>query len=113
MLQLQTFSKVALIGSRTQRRDNNLAEADAVAQIVIHPNYNSDATDYDFCLLRLPSVRTFNRFSSSQQICLPANASDCGMIGAMANVTGWGRTNTSSNATSKDLVKVFRLNPLI
>jgi len=59
-----------------------------VAEIIIHPNYNSETRhDNDFAILRLANPVTFN--NKKRPACLPTDQSNT-YAEVMATVTGWG-----------------------
>ena len=61
-----------------------------VAQIVLHPNYDSDSSDNDIALLKLSSPVTFTDYI--RPVCLAAGDSVFNN-GTDSWVTGWGRIN--------------------
>ena len=69
--------------------DPNAVSID-VAQIVLHPNYDSDSSDNDIALLKLASPVTFTDYI--RPVCLAASDSAFNN-GTDSWVTGWGRIN--------------------
>ena len=58
-----------------------------IAEVLDHPDYNSDTLDNDYAILRLANNVSFtNKVSPA---CLPADASAT-YAGVLATVTGWG-----------------------
>merc|ERR1712071_318256 len=78
--------------------EHNIADSDvnrvAVAEIINHPNYNSQTTDNDYAILRLANAVTFTNEVSPA--CLPANLSAT-YAGVLATVTGWGTLSSGGN----------------
>ena len=62
-----------------------------VAEIINHPNYDSQTVDNDFSILRLANPVTFTNAVSPA--CLPADKSNT-YAGVTATVTGWGDLST-------------------
>ena len=62
-----------------------------VAEIINHPNYDSQTLDNDFSILRLSNPVTFTNEVSPA--CLPADMSNT-YAGVTATVTGWGDLST-------------------
>merc|ERR1711910_285720 len=65
-----------------------------VAEIINHPNYNSQTTDNDYAILRLSSPVAFTNEVSPA--CLPADLSAT-YAGVLATVTGWGTLSSGGN----------------
>ena len=59
-----------------------------VAQIILHPNYDSDSSDNDIALLKLSSPVSFTDYI--RPVCLAASGSVFNN-GTDSWVTGWGR----------------------
>merc|ERR1711881_394328 len=78
--------------------EHSIADSDFnrvdVAEIINHPNYNSQTTDNDYALLRLSSPVAFTNEVSPA--CLPADLSAT-YAGVLATVTGWGTLSSGGN----------------
>jgi secreted trypsin-like serine protease len=78
--------------------EHNIADSDFnrvdVAEIINHPNYNSQTTDNDYAILRLANPVTFTNEVSPA--CLPADLSAT-YAGVLATVTGWGTLSSGGN----------------
>ena len=78
--------------------EHSIADSDFnrvdVAEIINHPNYNSQTTDNDYAILRLSSPVAFTNEVSPA--CLPADLSAT-YAGVLATVTGWGRLSSRGN----------------
>ena len=68
-----------------------------VAEIINHPDYDSDATDNDYAILRLANPVTFTNEVSPA--CLPADLSAT-YAGVLATVTGWGTLSSGGSQPS-------------
>jgi len=66
-----------------------------VAEIIIHPNYNSETIDNDFAILRLAKPVAFNK--EMRPACLPADPSAT-YAEVIATVTGWGALSTEGSS---------------
>jgi len=75
--------------------EHNIADGKSnrvdVAEIINHPNYDSQTLDNDFSILRLSNPVTFTNEVSPA--CLPADMSNT-YAGVTATVTGWGDLST-------------------
>ncbi|XP_067004189.2 trypsin-1 [Anabrus simplex] len=67
------------------------------AQVIAHPNYNSNTVDYDFALIRVSSA--FSLSSNVRTIPLPSQGESVS-TGTSAVVTGWGTTRENGAAAS-------------
>ena len=65
-----------------------------VAEILDHPDYNSDTLDNDYAILRLANPVTFTNEVSPA--CLPADLSNT-FAGVLATVTGWGTLSSGGS----------------
>merc|ERR1719273_375231 len=78
--------------------EHSIADSDFnrvdVAEIINHPNYNSQTTDNDYAILRLSSPVAFTNQVSPA--CLPADLSAT-YAGVLATVTGWGTLSSGGN----------------
>merc|ERR1712088_749918 len=78
--------------------EHSIADSDFnrvdVAEIINHPNYNSQTTDNDYAILRLSSPVAFTNEVSPA--CLPADLSAT-YAGVLATVTGWGTLSSGGN----------------
>jgi len=78
--------------------EHNIADSDFnrvdVAEIINHPNYNSQTTDNDYAILRLANPVTFTNEVSPA--CLPADLSAT-YAGVLATVTGWGTLSSGGS----------------
>ena len=78
--------------------EHNIADSDFnrvdVAEIINHPDYNSQTTDNDYAILRLANPVTFTNEVSPA--CLPADLSAT-FAGVLATVTGWGTLSSGGN----------------
>ncbi len=70
-----------------------------VSQIIVHPSYNSNTSDYDIALLRLSSPTS----APPVAIMDAASESTWSAAGTMAAVSGWG--SLSSNGSSPDALQ--------
>ena len=68
-----------------------------VAEIINHPNYNSQTLDNDYAILRLANPVTFTMEVSPA--CLPADLSAT-YAGVLATVTGWGSLSSGGSHPS-------------
>ena len=68
-----------------------------VSKIRIHPKYNHNNADFDFCVLFLSSPLTFS--STIAPVCLPASTQSL-YTGQVATVTGWGLTSSGGSPAS-------------
>ncbi|KAM6965952.1 trypsin-like [Tautogolabrus adspersus] len=78
---------VVYLGRQSQEGTNSNEVSRTVAEVIVHPNYNSGTSDNDIALLRLSSAVTFNSFILP--VCLAAPGSTF-FSGIDAWVTGWG-----------------------
>ena len=78
--------------------EHSIADSDFnrvdVAEIINHPNYNSQTTDNDYAILRLSQPVAFTNEVSPA--CLPADLSAT-YAGVHATVTGWGTLSSGGN----------------
>merc|ERR1711881_625572 len=78
--------------------EHSIADSDFnrvdVAEIINHPNYNSQTTDNGYAILRLSSPVAFTNEVSPA--CLPADLSAT-YAGVLATVTGWGTLSSGGN----------------
>ena len=78
--------------------EHSIADSDFnrvdVAEIINHPNYNSQTTDNDYAILRLSEAVAFT--NEVRPACLPADLSAT-YAGALATVTGWGLLSSEGN----------------
>ena len=79
--------------------EHNIADGKSnrvdVAEIINHPNYDSQTLDNDFSILRLSNPVTFTNAVSPA--CLPADRSNT-YAGVTATVTGWGDLSTGGSS---------------
>ena len=73
--------------------DNEFNRVD-VAEIINHPDYDSQTTDNDYAILRLANPVTFTNEVSPA--CLPADLSAT-YAGVLATVTGWGTLSSGGS----------------
>ena len=73
--------------------DNEFNRVD-VAEIINHPDYDSQTTDNDYAILRLANAVTFTNEVSPA--CLPADLSAT-YAGILATVTGWGTLSSGGS----------------
>lgn len=85
-----TFSWKISLGRQNLEGDNPNEVSRDVAQIVLHPNYDSDSSDNDIALLKLSSPVSFTDYI--RPVCLAASDS---VFNSDTDswVTGWGRIN--------------------
>ena len=78
--------------------EHNIADSDFnrvdVAEIINHPDYNSQTIDNDYAILRLKNPVNFTNEVSPA--CLPADLSAT-YAGVLATVTGWGTLSSGGN----------------
>ena len=78
--------------------EHNIADSEFnrvdVAEIINHPDYDSQTTDNDYAILRLANPVTFTNEVSPA--CLPADLSAT-YAGVLATVTGWGTLSSGGN----------------
>ncbi|XP_071389674.1 serine protease 33, partial [Centroberyx affinis] len=77
-----------VLGRQNQEGKNPNEESRTVAEIVLHPSYDSDTSDNDIALLRLSSPVKFTDYI--RPVCLAASGSVFNN-GTDSWVTGWGR----------------------
>ena len=65
-----------------------------VAEIINHPDWNSQRIDNDYAILRLAKPVKFNK--KVAPACLPADTAAT-YAGVLATATGWGKLETESN----------------
>merc|ERR1712110_317391 len=65
-----------------------------IAEVLDHPNYNSDTLDNDYAILRLANPVSFTNEVSPA--CLPADVSAT-YAGVLATVTGWGTLSSGGS----------------
>uniref|UniRef100_A0A667X3T3 Peptidase S1 domain-containing protein n=1 Tax=Myripristis murdjan TaxID=586833 RepID=A0A667X3T3_9TELE len=82
-----TIKKVSL-GRQSLQGNNPNQVTQTVAEIILHPNYDSDTSDNDIALLRLSSPVKFTDYI--RPVCLAASDSVFNN-GTDSWVTGWGR----------------------
>uniref|UniRef100_A0A665SW72 Zgc:165423 n=1 Tax=Echeneis naucrates TaxID=173247 RepID=A0A665SW72_ECHNA len=82
-----TSGLLVYLGRETQEGVNSNEVSRTVAEIIRHPNYNSDTSDNDIALLRLSSPVDFTNFI--RPICLASNDTTID-AGTITWVTGWG-----------------------
>nr|XP_046270610.1 transmembrane protease serine 9 [Scatophagus argus] len=82
-----TSGLIVYLGRQSQQGLNPNEVSRTVAQIIRHPNYNSNTNDNDIALLRLSSTVTFTNFILP--VCLAAPGSTF-FSGTDSWVTGWG-----------------------
>jgi len=83
--------------------ESNMVRA-GISKIIMHEDYNSQTTDYDFALLKLKTKIDWTATPHIRPVCLPsADAGD--FTGDTAYVTGWG-TLASGGSTSNVLREV-------
>ncbi|PWA32041.1 hypothetical protein CCH79_00020708, partial [Gambusia affinis] len=76
------------LGRQSQQGSNPNQQSRTVAQIIVHPNYNSPVSnDNDIALIKLSSAVTFNNYISP--VCL-ATAGSTFYSGVDSWITGWG-----------------------
>ena len=85
-----TFAWKISLGRQTLEGENPNEVSIDVAQIVLHPMYDSDSSDNDIALLKLSSPVTFTDYI--RPVCLAASDSVFNN-GTDSWVTGWGRIN--------------------
>lgn len=85
-----TFAWKISLGRQSLEGENPNEVSIDVAQIVLHPNYDSDSSDNDIALLKLSSPVTFTDYI--RPVCLAAGDSVFNN-GTDSWVTGWGRIN--------------------
>lgn len=78
--------------------DQDVANLEALSQIVIHPNYNSRTFENDVALLRLALP------TQSQPISIVDELTEDELSGQVARVFGWGQTYISPNRCSPEFV---------
>ena len=71
----------------------------SVAEIHIHPSYDTEWHSNDLALLKLKYPLDFSTVPHVRPICLPKNAVKT-YVGWPAIVAGWGRTSTTSGTSS-------------
>ena len=76
------------LGRQSLEGDNPNEVSRDVAQIILHPNYDSDSTDNDIALLKLSSPVSFTDYV--RPVCLAAGDSVFNN-GTGSWVTGWGK----------------------
>merc|ERR1712130_862848 len=86
-------SSIRVILGEHNIADSNFNRVD-VAEIINHPDYNSQTTDNDYAILRLANPVTFTNEVSPA--CLPADLSAT-FAGVLATVTGWGTLSSGGN----------------
>lgn len=88
------------------KKSDGQDERFSVSEIRRHPLFNKAAEfDYDFALLKLDRQIKFNQHI--RPVCLPDNR-DGQLIGAVAEVSGWGVQNPKKlRSQSKDLKRVY------
>ena len=78
--------------------EHNIADSEFnrvdVAEIINHPDYDSQTTDNDYAILRLANPVTFTNEVSPA--CLPADL-NATYAGVLATVTGWGTLSSGGN----------------
>uniref|UniRef100_A0A665SUR6 Zgc:165423 n=1 Tax=Echeneis naucrates TaxID=173247 RepID=A0A665SUR6_ECHNA len=84
---ISTSGLLVYLGRETQEGVNSNEVSRTVAEIIRHPNYNSDTSDNDIALLRLSSPVDFTNFI--RPICLASNDTTID-AGTITWVTGWG-----------------------
>lgn len=77
-----------------------------IDQIVLHPQYDSEAHDHDIALLHLASPVSFT--DHIQPVCLPTSVNDSSAlsVGKSVTVTGWGLTSQGGLFLSSKLRQV-------
>lgn len=85
-----------ILGRQNQEGSNPNEVSRTVAQIVLHPVYDSDTNDNDIALLRLTSPVNFTNYI--RPVCLAASDSFY-HNGTDSWVTGWGKINEGSEET--------------
>ena len=83
-----TFMWKISLGRQSLEGDNPNEVSRDVAQIILHPNYDSDSTDNDIALLKLSSPVSFTDYV--RPVCLAAGDSVFNN-GTGSWVTGWGK----------------------
>lgn len=73
-------------------------ETSYVSQIIMHPHYNGNNFDYDFCILKLFGKLRFD--VTRRAIALP-DEDDFTPVGEFARVLGWGNTLHPLESTDK------------
>ncbi|XP_055758465.1 transmembrane protease serine 9-like [Salvelinus fontinalis] len=86
-----------ILGRQNQEGSNPNEVSRTVAQIVLHPVYDSDTSDNDIALLRLTSPVTFTKYI--RPVCLAASDSFY-HNGTDSWVTGWGKINEGKSLPS-------------
>jgi len=74
-----------------------------IAEIIRHPNYDSQTIDNDYAILRLANPVNFT--NQVRPACLPADQSTT-YAGALSTVTGWGTRRSGANKQPTELREV-------
>ena len=77
-----------------------------IFSILTHPDYDRNATDYDFSLLLMKETINFLKYPHIRPICLPVDTSN-NYNDYEATVSGWG---TLSNDVEKGSSKLMEVN---
>ncbi|XP_063233745.1 chymotrypsin-like [Bacillus rossius redtenbacheri] len=102
-LKSYTSFEIVLGGtSRASTQDNTVTEY--ARQVFIHANYDAKTIANDIGLLRLASLVTYNAFISAARLPSLSQIS-ASFEGSSALVSGYGRTSSSSQAASNELLQ--------
>ncbi|XP_076870785.1 serine protease 27-like isoform X2 [Brachyhypopomus gauderio] len=82
---------VVHLGKQSLQGSNPKQISRQVAQLILHPNYNSDTQDNDISLLRLNESVPFTNYT--RPVCLAAEGSNF-LCGTLSWITGWGNIAT-------------------
>lgn len=93
------------LGKHNIRQTEASQQTKSVAQVIMHPNYNSNSGDSDIALLRLTSAAALNSRVATIPLLVSPGDDPLTAPGVLATVTGWG-TTSEGGVVSNTLQKV-------